>query len=290
MIAALLLAAVQQQAAPPTASSPTVVVTGRRGRQDKAVRHMTTAIAPVNDADQPLARFTAPLCPQVEGLTPAMNRAFAARMRADARQVGVGADREGCEPNATVMIVGNGQAVIREMQRAGAAAFGDLGPEDIRRLANDPAPAHLWSITVVRSRDGDEVRGGTLIVRNASILQATTRTDVAASVLLIDQAASVGKSVNQLADYAAMRILASARPVGTAAAEATILRLLDAGEAAPPRGLTPFDLAYLKALYHGSALERPQAKIAMIARAINKSLAKAAATSVEPPPPAAPAN
>lgn len=278
MIALALAALIGAQATPTPQtqadSSPTVVVTGRRPQQDEAVRHMTAAIAPVNDAGQPLARFEQQICPQVEGLTPEMNGVFAARMRADARRAGLTTGGPACEPNVTVMIVDNGQAVVREMERTGASAFGDLGPADIRRLADDPAPAHLWSVTEVRSRDGDQLRGGTLTVRNASILQAVRRTDVVASVLLIDQVASVGKTVNQLADYAAMRTLASARPVGTAAAEQTILRLFDPGEATVPKALTAFDLAYLKALYHGTAIERPQAKVALMARAISRSLAQ----------------
>ena len=289
MIAALLLF---QAAAPHQGQADqagTVVVTGRRQDQAAAVRRMTGAISPVTDAERPLARFVQPLCPQVDGLPLAMNRAFEARMRTDAKRIGLEPGGAKCEVNVTVMVVANGQAVIRAMRRTGAAAFGDLGPNFIRRLADDPSPAHLWSITEVRSRDGDRIRGGgddepgTLTVRNASILQAQTRVDVGAAVLLLDQAATVGKTVNQLADYAAMRTLASARAVGAKASQPTILRLLDADEPSPPRELTSFDVAYLTALYHGAAIERPQAKVAMMARAITKSLATA--TTVAPAAP-----
>ena len=289
MSALLLLAlAVQMappaQAAPADQTTPTVVVTGRRRDQDKALRHMTSAITPVVDAGQPLARFQTPICPQVDGLTPALNKAFADRIRADAKIAGLEADGATCTPNLTVLIVPNGQAVVRELHRRHSAVFGTLDPVTIRRLAADTGPAHLWTITEVRSRDGDRIQGGgggddvgVLNVRNASILQAVTRTDVDGTVLLLDQPATVGKTINQLADYAAMRTIAQTRPVGAAASEPTILKLLDGDGTEPPRELTAFDTAYLSALYHGSAEYRPITQAGIMNRAIRKSLSRAAA-------------
>ena len=107
MIAALLLvlAAIGEQAQPPgrtqgqtqsqaqpapfDPSSPTELVTGRRGSRERALRHMTSAMTPVVDAGQPLARFQAPICPQVDGLTAALDKAVADRIRADAGIAGL---------------------------------------------------------------------------------------------------------------------------------------------------------------------------------------------------------
>ena len=283
----------QMQVPAPTAAadqtSPTVVVTGRRASREKALRHMTSVVTPVVDAGRPLARFQTPICPQVDGLTAALNGAFADRIRADARIAGLEASGAACSPNLTVLIVPDGQAVVRELHRTRSAVFGQLDPVTIRHLAAQPGPAHLWTITEVRSRDGDRIRGGggggndvgILNVRNASILQAVTRTDVNGTVLLLDQPATVGKTINQLADYAAMRTIAQTRPIGDAASEPTILTLFDGG-AAPPRGLTPFDTAYLQALYHGSAEYRPVTQVGIMNRAINKSLSRAPADGGEP--------
>ena len=282
----------QAQATTVDQTSPTVVVTGRRTSRAKALRHMTSAVTPVVDASRPLARFQAPVCPQVDGLTTELNRAFADRIRADARLAGLEASGTGCSPNLTVLIVPDGQAVVRELHRTRSAVFGQLDPVTIRRLAAQPGPAHLWTVTEVRSRDGDRIRGGgggsddigVLNVRNASILQAVTRTDVNGTVLLLDQPATVGKTINQLADYAAMRTIAQTRPVGGAASEPTILTLFDGG-VVPPRALTTFDTAYLQALYHGSAEYRPVTQVGIMNRAINKSVSRAPAEGGAPTSP-----
>ena len=284
LTAAQATPATAPQTQPADQTSATVVVTGRRPDQDKALRHMTSAITPVADAGQPLARFQTPICPQVDGLTPALNKAFADRIRADAKIAGLEADGATCSPNLTVLIVPDGQAVVRELHRTRSAVFGALNPITISHLAAPPGPAHLWTSTEVRSRAGARIKGGSggddvgvLNVRNASILQAVTRTDVNGTVLLLDQPATVGKTINQLADYAAMRTIAQTRPIGTAAAEPTILKLLDADEADPARGLTAFDTAYLKALYHGSAEYRPLTQVGIMNRSIRKDLSRPAA-------------
>lgn len=271
-------AAGQAQSAPQAGTTPDVTVTARRPDQEKAVRHMTSVVTPVADVDRPLARFQTPICPQVDGLSVSLNRAFADRIRADAGIAKLPVDGQGCEANLTVLIVPDGKAVVRELERTHSSVFGDLDPVVIRHLIAQPGPAHLWTVTEIRSRDGDRINGGTLYTRTASIIQSIERIDVAGTVLLLDQQATVGKTVNQLADYAAMRTLAQTRPVGSAAATSTILTLFDADGAAPPRQLTEFDTAYLKALYHGSALDRPLTKVGIMSRAINKDLARESPT------------
>ena len=294
MIALAALALVGQ-AAParpaPADQTPTVVVTGRRPDQAKAIRHMTARIAPLGDATQPLARFTAPVCPQVDGLPRALTDRFAARMREDARAAGLTVEKPGCSPNITVLFVPNGQQVVQALRKSHSEMFGALEPAQVRRIAADGGPVHLWSFTELRSRDDDKPRQGTTVagkdaaelqVRNASIIEAPTRIVVDGMIVLIDQQASVGKTIDQLADYTVMRTLAQARPIGSDAAEPTILRLFDAGEP-PPRGLTAFDAAYLKAYYRGQPTMLPTGKVAAMARAINKSLSQAVATT-EPAP------
>lgn len=273
-------------------SSPTVVVTGRRPDQAKAVRRMTAKIAPLGGASKPLARFTAPICPAVDGLPQAMDERFAARMRSAAAAAGIAVDKPGCLPNITVLFVPNGQQVVQALHRHRPEMFGALEPAQVRRIAADGGPVHLWSFTELKSRDDDRPRQGTTVagkdapelqVRNASIIESPTRIVVDGIIVLIDQQASVGKTIDQLADYTVMRTLAQARPIGSAAAEATILRLFDAGVPAP-HGLTDFDAAYLRAYYRGQATMLPMGKVASMARAISKSLSQTVTSSEDPPP------
>lgn len=293
MIFMFALVSMAVQAAPPAQQNgPTVTVTGRSPNQAKAVRRMTAKIAPLGDVSQPLARFTAPVCPQVDGLPKALDDRFAERMRSDARTAGLTVDKPGCVPNITILFVPNGQEVVQALHKTHAEIFGTLEPAQVRRIAADSGPIHLWSFTELRSRDDDQLRQGTTVpgkdapelqVREASIIVAPTRIVVDGMIVLIDQQASVGKSIDQLADYTVMRTLAQARPIGSAAAEPTILRLFDSQEA-PPRGLTEFDAAYLKAYYHGQPTALPTGKIAAMARSISKTLTQAVASTDDAKP------
>lgn len=255
---------------------------------------MIAKIAPLGDATQPLARFTAPICPQADGLPKVLDERFAERMRSDARTAGLFIDKPGCVPNITVLFVPDGREVVQALHKTHPEMFGTLEPAQIRRVAADKGPVHLWSFTELRSRDNDNARQGTTLgsndapelqVRDASILSAPTRVVVDGTIVLIDQQASVGKSIDQLADYTVMRTLAQAQPIGSDAAEPTILRLFDAGEA-PPRGLTEFDTAFLKAYYRGQPTALPTGKVASMARSISKSLTQAVATSTDDARPA----
>lgn len=268
------------QAAPP--QPPTVVVTGRRPDHAKAVRHLTATVTPVHDATEPLARFAAPVCPEAAGLPDAYARAFAERMRADASAAGVRVDAAGCAPNVTVLFVPNGQAVVKQLRHARPLMFDGLESAQLGRLAGDPGPVHLWSFTELRSRDDDRPQVGTttgrdapeLQVREASIINTPIRVVVAGAIMLVDQGAAEGKTLNQLADYATMRVLAQARPVGADAAEPTVLSMFDRG-GTPPVQLTAFDRAYLKALYRNQPTMRSIGATAAMARQINRDLARA---------------
>ena len=288
-VALFLLLQAATHGAPSDQATPTVVVTGRRPDEAKAIRRMTARVAALGDFRKPLARFTAPICPGVDGLPRAMNERFAARMRSDAAAAGITVDKAGCSPNVTVLFVPNGQEVVRALRKGRYDMFGSMEPADIRRLAADDGPVHLWSFTEERSRDDVRARQGTTVpgstarelqVRSASIIEAPTRVVVDGMIVLIDQQASVGKTLDQLADYTVMRTLAQARPIGAAATEPTILRLFDAG-ITPPRALTPFDAAYLKTYYHGQPTMLPISRVGMMARAIGKSLAATVTTTDE---------
>jgi hypothetical protein len=67
--------------------------------------------------------------------------------------------------------------------------------------------------------------------------------------MVIDSSATLGKTLTQIADYAALRSLADLKSRAPVTRERTILTLFQPGSA--PDGLTPYDLAYLKGLYSG---------------------------------------
>lgn len=250
-----------------------IVVEGRMLADDARIRALARAISPRVGFDQPLARFTDRVCFATAGLAAPMLRTIGYRLTEDADAAGIPLAGDGCTPNILVMFVEDGAAEARALLQRQPGLFGDMQPGEIRAMLHEPGPVHVWSISEVRSRDGDRMGYGqegppTLKVPFATRIGLAIRRDMLSTVMLIDRKAVAGRTLRQIADYAAMRTLAMIRPKGATGGE-TILTLFDPASSPPPE-MTAFDRGYLKALYEGSATERGATKVAMIARSIVK--------------------
>lgn len=284
MIGPALLLAAQAATPAPAQTGPTVVVEGRRADRVTAARRLAVKIAPYQSGRDPLPRFTDPICPAADGLPGPVAAAFAARVRTDAAQAHIPVAGAGCTPNIIVLFPPDGREAVRALRRARPGLFAALAPDRTRRLTDEPGPVRAWSYTQLRSRDGDEERLATLThlpapelyVRDASILKTTTRMDVDGAVVVIDQPAAIGKTINQLADYVAMRTMAQAKPVDADGGEPTILRLFDP-DTQPTAGLTAFDQAYLRAFYVGPPTEAAVTRVHAIAHRVGRGIATPAA-------------
>ncbi|MCU6455837.1 hypothetical protein LPN01_17290 [Sphingomonas sp. A2-49] len=273
LCAALLSAgAVRAQEAPP---GDTIVVEGKALADAAKVRALARAITPRLGFDQPLARFTDPVCFATAGLPRPMLQAIGARMADDAAQAGIELAGERCQPNVLVIFVDDGLVELKSLLKRRPGLFRDKEPAEIRTILAEPGPVHVWSVSEIRSRDGDRLNYGgggppTLKVPVATRIGLPVRRDMLSTVMLVDRKAVPGRSLDQIADYAAMRTLAMIRPKGATGGD-TILALFDPDTAVPPAGMTGFDRGYLKALYEGSGSQRAFVKVAMIARSISKT-------------------
>ncbi len=247
-----------------------IVVTGRKAPDAATVRALTQSVTPEIAFNQPMARFADPICLATAGLPSAALGAIADRLFEDAQQAGLTLAGEHCRPNVVLLFVADGQVEIDVLAKKRPQFFGDLDLHDFRKVLAEPGPVHLVTRTAIRSRDGEPLYEGTLEVSTASQAALPFRRDVVASVMLIDRDKVQGLSFVQIADYAAMRMLALAR-AKVRAGSATILTLFDAGQAAPPAELTDFDRGYLRGLYSGAANERGILKVERIARDIIKA-------------------
>ena len=88
--------------------------------------------------------------------------------------------------------------------------------------------------------------------------------------VVIETGATFGKSLTQIADYAAMRGLAMVRPAELASSEDTILALFEPGSPAEPARLTEFDQAYLKSLYRVQGRRWARQQVRQMADAITR--------------------
>jgi len=255
-LAAVIPGAALAQAAVPQAD---IVVRDRREQDRKRVETYVAAILVRSESQ--LARFHQPICPVVIGLPRPYSTIVEKRILAVAVAAGAPiAKKARCSPNFVVVIAASGSDLVKDIRVNRPGWLDGLSPSEVDALIA-PGPARAWSVTSLRNEDGqglrrssesagsDPLAGKTVLrVMSASILKQPTRQDVEASFVVIDKAPTLGLTLRQIADYAAMRGLAHTRPPAPGGAIDTILSLLD-GVSTPPRELTGTDAAYLRALY-----------------------------------------
>lgn len=273
---ALFPAAALSQTSPPPERD--VIVKGRRITDQKAAERFVADIS-VRQGDQ-LARFHQPICPIVIGLSGPYGAMVEQRIRTTAAAVGAPVDKAKCAANLIVVFAGSGAALVRDIRKQRPGWLEGLAGPEIDAL-EAPGPTRAWSVNSLRNEDGRAVyippagSGAvgdplgdkpTLRVMSASIIKRPFRQDMEASFVVIDEKATYGLTLRQLADYVVMRSLAATRaPRSGGAALDTILALFDPA-AGHPRGLSDPDAAYLRALYKSPGTRDTINERAMIAR------------------------
>ncbi|KQT31930.1 hypothetical protein ASG29_08630 [Sphingomonas sp. Leaf412] len=254
MTAPFLLLLALQATSP--AAGDDIVVTARMQRAREVVGRQVDAVLPPLRFDQPLARFTAPVCPGVTGLSRASAQAVVDRIGVVADETGLRVGAPGCDPNLVVIVTADGPGTVRRLidRRPGNVRAQSLA--DVRRLIAEPGAARGWAEIETRSRDGDRADndpGGppTLSVQTASRSALAIRRDIVSAVVVIDAAAVAGRDIGQMADYAAFRALTDARPGKGIGDETIMSAFLPGGDAAAPTSLTPLDRAVLRGIYAG---------------------------------------
>ncbi|WP_267432489.1 hypothetical protein [Sphingomonas sp. GM_Shp_1] len=259
-----------------TASDP-VVVTARPLPDRRQTLRWFGSISGYPSGDEPLARMTEPLCIAISGMSAKAAVPIANRILEHAERLGIRLGGEKCSPNVLVLFVENGARQVAWLADHRPSVFGTLSTHEVSALTRDKGPVHAWSLTAITSRDGDpliQIGGGvpTLRIPTASRISLSTKAHIAAALVLIDNGAAEGKTVNQIADYTTMRLLAQIRP-RKGEGVSTILSLFDADGAAP-EAMTPFDWGYLRGLYSGPGDRRPMFQYAAMARFVEEETAK----------------
>jgi len=103
-----------------------------------------------------------------------------------------------------------------------------------------------------------------LKIEGASQISLPIRYDILSSVLIIDRKATIGLTLTQLADYAAMRTLTNSR-AGGPDNDGTILGLFNSAVDRRAAEMTMFDREYLRSVYIGNGTVRSVLKIDQIA-------------------------
>ena len=239
-----------------------IVVTGQRDVPREAAQKYVQQIS--SSVDGQLIQFREPVCPVVLGYGEQYNAIVQRRIRTIAAEAGVPLAGEKCEANLVLIIANDADALVKSLRKELPRLFDGVDKDALKRAFQE-GPVHVWNATQLRSRDGKTVvhvpgKEGSkfenaLQVQSASIIEQTTLRAIVGAVVVIDGDATMGKTLNQIADYTAMRALAGARPPRQSVEPTTILTLFEPAGTAP-REATSFDRSYLSGLYHS----RPTAR------------------------------
>ena len=289
LLLALLGAAVPAWA---QANDPTIVVTGKSLRTEEQTRE--TIRRATRTVDGQLARFIEPVCPRVTGFETQYERTVAERIKQVAEAIGARAGGEGCVAIFYVVIVDDGREFVAELERQHPEALEGLSRREWDRLSGDEGIARSWNATAMTnsagavagrpspSAGGGSVKtgfaGSSVSFGDVNVMRAYESSNINPSVqqaimsawVVIETGATFGKSLTQIADYAAMRGLAMVRPAELASSEDTILALFEPGSPAEPARLTEFDQAYLKSLYRVQGRRWARQQVRQMADAITR--------------------
>jgi hypothetical protein len=221
----------------------------------RSVRAALDRVAPAYSANDPVARFTDPICAASSGLPAQADRIIVDRIAALAASAGLQVARPGCAPNVRIVFVADGRAAMRRLFHTRPAAVTGQSVQAMNRLIAEPSPARAWIETEIRSRDGDRpsyspVQAPGLPVATSSHLSLPIRRDILSATVMIDRDAAAGVPLTQIADYAAMRALTGAR-ADARLGQRSILSMFTGPISASPEAATAFDQGYLRGLYEG---------------------------------------
>ncbi|RYD63064.1 MAG: hypothetical protein EOP58_12100 [Sphingomonadales bacterium] len=264
------------QTTPQAQDEQGITVTGQREVPAKVARKFVTSV--VTTFDGQLARYHSPVCPIVVGLPDQYGAMIVKRMQAVAEEAGAEVPGIGkCQPNIIIIVAADADKLVKQLRKQLPGMFSGLPTKELRRALRD-GPVHVWNTIETQNEDGATAKSGgidgglgdapTMQVKSVSMINASVQQAVIQSVVVIDDDALIDKSINQIAEYIAMRTLAGARPPSPGNEADTILTLFDPA-ATPPPGLTLVDRSYLEGVYHVRPLGRGVSQRAAIVKRIH---------------------
>jgi hypothetical protein len=169
----------------------------------------------------------APVCPLVTGLRHEQDEFVLSRVSEIARAAGTPLGGQKCHPNLYIFVTAHPRELLRTIvSRRYLVFFGHAAPSQVDQFINRPGAVKVWHNTFQ----------GAFGVAPVSVVVDGTRLD--------------GVSEKQLADYVGMVSLAEIKSSAHFGEANTILKLFDGPPEAAPEGLSDWDRAFLKIVYH----------------------------------------
>ena len=289
----LLLAAAQ----PAPQSDAGITVEASRITPEQA-RVASTAYAraglPPNPNYGQYARWQGPICASVRGIPdPAVTALVLARIKAAVAETGLKTAESGCKPNLTVAFTDDARGLVGLVKAKRRSALPRFDPILFSRLDSATLPVRWWHVLApagpsggVSTADAGALASATSKAMplgnvlpagpdaigtnswNSSLVDTNLSVWAKAGVAVVDVNLATGVSLEALADYIALVMLAPMRLPPDAPGVPSVLSLFDGSTR--PTGLSVWDRAFLKGLYamqmNRSAQRQRQQLISAMAR------------------------
>lgn len=215
------------------------------------------------------ARFAAPICPSVGGLSIEDARKIENRIRDIAELGGLRVAADNCSPNLIVVAVENGADEIESLRKKQHRVFSTMTHRERDKLVESGGPVYSWKATQQMASDSiHPARAGTIDMKSEgtgpisvrgqrthvkSLIKKPEFAGIVYSYLLIENKALSGVSLNQLADYAAVVSLIDINVNFETAPPppGSILSLFSETQTdqTPPQSISEGDLLMVRGLY-----------------------------------------
>ncbi|WP_156851893.1 hypothetical protein [Novosphingopyxis baekryungensis] len=200
--------------------------------------------------DGQMARFAAPICPRALGFPTTYGPTIEQRIRRDAKKAGLKTGGAKCTGNLIVIVSDDPPAFLSYAFKTVPGMFDALTHAERNALFANTGPSWAWQAVEAVDSYGQpaDIAGQTKM--RASRIGLEGRQNFSLSFVVIDVGAIEGLTLQQLADFAAMRTLAKVRNEATRSQRPdSILGLFALPDKKRPEEITSGDLAMLRALY-----------------------------------------
>lgn len=212
--------------------------------------------------DYSAVRWNTPICILVAGMSAVSAGAVSDRISQISIAAGAPLARAPCQPNFIVVASTDPDRILDAWYARDQGLFGDATPAQIHQFLqrSRSRPVRVWyNIDPGRKagmRNGHFVPSATQA--DSSVFLGNAVVDFSSVFAIIDTHRTEHVALTQLADYLAMMGLTDVDPEADLGGAPTILRLFAPAQDGALSGLSNWDTAFLKALYHSNAASRTQ--------------------------------
>jgi len=222
--------------------------------------------------DQPMMRWTVPICPMVSGFPHALGQALFDHFTDVIDSLGRPRGHEGCKPNFFIIATFHPEARLRDWWHAHPAAF-SYRVDGTEKFLSTADPVRVWYCDRGVNMDGTGALDSSMVLdrvfaglptyvshgNGRSIRSEFQVVPALKSVLVIIDSDKIdGFEIKQLSEYIAMVGLSKVNMDASYGDTPTILSLFSSPVSERPQTLSDWDRSFLRALYQTDEASRSQ--------------------------------